>query len=131
MIIETSALVSILFRDASSERLIRAISVADRRWLSVANYVETAVVIHRRLGPSRVAGLDRLCAALDITDKSVTPRMGHLAATAHLRFGQGSGHPARLNYGDCFAYALAVDTGQPLLFVGDDFTHTDVTAAPW
>lgn len=131
MILETSALVSILLDEPESVRLTRAASTANRRWLSVANYVEASVVLERRFGSARLADVDRLCTALQISIRSVTPRMGDLAVQAHVRYGLGSGHPAGLNFGDCFAYALAMDSGQPLLFVGHDFARTDVPAAAW
>jgi ribonuclease VapC len=64
-----------------------------------------------------------------ITLEPVTIEQGRIAAEAHRRYGRGSGHPARLNFGDCFSYALAKATGEPLLFKGDDFGHTDVATA--
>lgn len=72
---------------------------------------------------------DDLVAAVPITVEPVTPRHADIARQAYRDFGKGSGHPARLNFGDCFAYALARATGQPLLFKGVDFSQTDVTSA--
>jgi len=73
--------------------------------------------------------VDELVATLAITLEPVTLEQGRIAADANRRFGRGSGHPARVNFGDCFSYALAKATGEPLLFKGDDFGHTDVAAA--
>ena len=75
------------------------------------------------------ARLDDLIAALEITIEPTTVQQGEIARRAYQRFGRGSGSPARLNFGDCFAYALSVTTGEPLLFVGEDFVHTDVVPA--
>jgi ribonuclease VapC len=73
--------------------------------------------------------LDDLLRVLDIAIESVTEEQARIAREAYRDYGHGSGHPARLNFGDCFAYALARVTGEPLLFKGDDFTHTDITPA--
>lgn len=72
---------------------------------------------------------DELVRELDISIEPVTEQQGEIARRAYQRFGRGSGSPARLNFGDCFSYALAVTTGEPLLFVGEDFRHTDIAAA--
>ncbi len=73
--------------------------------------------------------LDRVLELLDVELVAFTPRQASIARESYRVYGRGSGHRAGLNFGDCFAYALAAETGEPLLFVGDDFTHTDVRAA--
>lgn len=96
--------------------------------MSVATRLEVSIVADSR-SAAHGARLDELIAALEISTEAVTPRQGEIARMAHRRYGRGSGSRARLNFGDCFAYALSVDAGEPLLFVGEDFTHTDVLPA--
>ncbi|UUZ61572.1 type II toxin-antitoxin system VapC family toxin [Nocardioides sp. B-3] len=79
--------------------------------------------------PGEAARLDRLVELLRIELVPVSAAHGRIARSAHQRYGRGSGSAAGLNFGDCFAYALAIDSGEPLLFKGDDFRHTDVRAA--
>jgi ribonuclease VapC len=97
--------------------------------ISAANYLEAAVVLDRRGHPASARLLDAMLEANDVEVVSVLPSHAYLARQAYRDYGRGSGHPARLNFGDCFAYALAIDTGEPLLFKGTDFTHTDVRSA--
>jgi ribonuclease VapC len=127
MILDSSALMAIINHEPGSDRLLRAAAGGDCR-MSVATWLEVGIV-----ADSRSAGhgerLDRILAALEIELVPVSLRQGEVARVAHRRYGRGSGSKARLNYGDCFAYALSVTTGEPLLFTGEDFTHTDVAAA--
>jgi len=97
--------------------------------MSAANYLETAVVIDSRRGPVNSRNLDALIALADIEIVPVTVAQAQIARQAYRDFGRGSRHAANLNFGDCFAYALAKDTGEPLLYKGDDFIHTDVAPA--
>ena len=97
--------------------------------MSAVNFVEVAIVIDRRGDPVVSRRLDDLIREASITIEPVTVAQAHLARAAHRDFGRGSGHRARLNLGDCFAYALARTTGEPLLHKGDDFGHTDVRSA--
>ena len=97
--------------------------------MSAVSFLEAAVVIDARRDAVASRQLDAFIDALGITLAPVTARQARLARQAYRDFGKGSGHPARLNFGDCFAYALAIDTDEPLLFKGDDFGHTDVRVA--
>jgi len=128
MIIDTSALVSILDQEPEAERLAHAIATASERMLSAANLVETSIVMQVRRGDEAVRDLDLLLAKLKIEIIAVSAKQANFARKAFQRFGRGR-HPARLNFGDCFAYALAKDSGAPLLFKGEDFPQTDIAVA--
>jgi ribonuclease VapC len=128
MIIDTSALVSILDQEPEAERLAHAVAAASERMLSAANLVETGIVMQVRRGDEAVRDLDLLLAKLKIEIIAVSAKQANLARKAFQRFGRGR-HPARLNFGDCFAYALAKDSGAPLLFKGEDFPQTDIAVA--
>jgi ribonuclease VapC len=128
MIIDTSALVSILDQEPEAERLAYAIATASERMLSAANLVETGIVMQVRRGDEAVRDLDLLLAKLEIEIIAVSAKQANLARKAFQRFGRGR-HPARLNFGDCFAYALAKDSGASLLFKGEDFSQTDIAVA--
>lgn len=97
--------------------------------MSVANFLEVAVVVDAARDPVASRRLDDLVAAAGVTLEPVTEAQVHVARAAYRDYGKGSGHRAQLNFGDCFAYALARSTGEPLLFKGDDFSATDLTAA--
>ena len=99
------------------------------RRMSAANYLEAAIVVDGARSPIASRRLDDLLREADVRISTVDELQARIAREAYRDFGKGSGHPARLNFGDCFAYALARATGDTLLFVGDDFTHTDVTPA--
>ena len=126
MVIDTSALLAVLLDEEDGERLARRILAAPLRLLSAASLVEAEIVADNR--PSGEAGalLDSLIDALGIDIAPVTETQARIARRAYLAFGKGR-HPAGLNYGDCFAYALSKTSGESLLFKGDDFTRTDVT----
>ena len=94
--------------------------------MSAATFLEAAIVADRLPDPTDRARFDRLFDRLNIVVEPLTARQATIAREAYSRFGKGIGHPARLNFGDCFAYALAKDFDEPLLFVGQDFVHTDV-----
>jgi ribonuclease VapC len=125
MIIDTSALVSILDQEAEAERLARAIAAASERMLSAANLVETGIVMQVRRGDEAARDLDLLLAKLKIEIIPVSGKQANLARKAFQHYGRGR-HPAKLNFGDCFAYALAKDSSAPLLFKGNDFSQTDI-----
>lgn len=127
MIVDSSALMAIIEGEVDSEALVRA-ATSSRCRMSVATRLEASIVADAR-STSHGARLDELIAALEITIEPVTEHQGEIARRAYQRYGRGSGSPARLNYGDCFSYALSVTAGEPLLFVGDDFTHTDIIPA--
>jgi ribonuclease VapC len=128
MIIDTSALVAILFGEPEAERYIGIIHRADRVAISVANFVELALVIERQIGPKLARQCDAFFERAQIVIEPVTTQQGFLARQAYLDFGKGR-HSAGLNFGDCFAYALAKATGEPLLYKGKDFAKTDIAAA--
>jgi len=130
MVIDTSALVAILTREPSAERLVAAIDADTRRLISAATVVELSLVMLGRYGEAGDGQIDRLLAGLAATVVPVGVAQVSLARDAALRFGRGR-HPAALNYGDCFSYALSVESREALLFVGSDFTQTDVSVCPW
>lgn len=130
MIIDTSALVSILDQEAEAERLARAIAAASERMLSAANLVETGIVMQVRRGDEADRDLDLLLAKLKIDIIPVSGKQANLARKAFQHYGRGR-HPAKLNFGDCFAYALAKDSSAPLLFKGNDFSQTDIMIASY
>jgi ribonuclease VapC len=129
MIVDSSALVAVIRQESDAWALHRALSLARRARMSAANYVEASVVIDGACDPVASREVDRYLAQMDVEVVSFTPDQARIARDAYRDFGRGSGHPAKLNLGDCFAYALAKDTGEPLLFKGDDFVHTDVIPA--
>jgi ribonuclease VapC len=96
---------------------------------SAANFVESALVIDGSRDPIASRRFDDLVREAHIAIEPVTEAQARIAREAYRDFGEGSGHPAKLNFGDCFAYALAKTTGEPLLFKGEDFIHTDVISA--
>lgn len=129
MIVDTSALIAILRAEDDASDMAHAIEEAAERRISAANYLETAVVIDGSRDPVASRRFDELIQAADLLVEPVTRDQARIAREAYRDFGKGSGHKAGLNFGDCFAYALAKATGEPLLFKGNDFTHTDVTPA--
>ncbi|MDR4308312.1 type II toxin-antitoxin system VapC family toxin [Chelatococcus sambhunathii] len=128
MIIDTSAMVAILYREPEAEAFVQLIHEADVNRMSVANYVELSIVIENQLGPEGMRQAEAFFRRAGIAIEPVTVEHGELARQAFLDFGKGR-HKAGLNYGDCFAYALAKAAGEPLLFKGDDFRQTDIPAA--
>ena len=129
MIIDTSALAAIVFREADRDSYRQAIIQAPRRVISAATYVELSIVVDSRHDPVLSRSLDDLLTSLGIEVADLTADQARIARSANRDFGRGSGHPARLNLGDCFSYALAKQTDEPLLWKGDDFGHTDVRRA--
>lgn len=128
MIVDTSALVAILYGEPEAEDFVRLIVAAPICRLSVANQLELGLVIEGQLGAEGWRRADMFLDHAGIVIEPVTLEQGRLARQAFLDFGKGR-HPARLNFGDCFAYALARATGEPLLFKGHDFALTDISAA--
>ncbi len=129
MIVDTSALLAILRDEREAPACALAIEQAAVRRMSAANFLEAAIVIDLSRSPIASRRFDDLLNAAGMTIEPVTEEQARLGRAAYRDFGKGSGHPAQLNFGDCFAYALARATGEPLLFKGRDFTHTDVTPA--
>ncbi|MBB6189922.1 ribonuclease VapC [Sphingobium wenxiniae] len=128
MILDTSALVAILYREPESESFVQAIHDADACRISVASYVELSMVVETQLGPEGMRQAEAFFRRAGITIEPVTVEHGELARQAFLDFGKGR-HKAGLNFGDCFSYALAKANGEPLLFKGNDFPMTDIEAA--
>ena len=126
MIVDTSALVAILRQEADGPAIVAAIRATRPRRMSAANYLELGIVIDAARDPGASILLDELLAALEITIEPVTAGQARIARAAYRQYGRGMGGPAALNFGDCFAYALATDLGEPLLFKGGDFAQTDV-----
>jgi ribonuclease VapC len=129
MIVDSSALIAILRNEAEAPAFTRAIAAAPHRRISAANFVEAAIVIDGSRDPIASRRFDDLLREAQIVMEPITEAQARIAREAYRDFGRGSGHPAQLNFGDCFAYALARATGEPLLFKGDDFPHTDITPA--
>ncbi len=128
MILDTSAMVAILYREPEAAEFVRLIHDSEICRMSVATYVELAMVIEHQLGPEGMRQAEAFFRRAGVTIEPVTLDHGELARQGFLDFGKGR-HKAGLNYGDCFAYALAKATGEPLLFKGDDFRQTDIKAA--
>jgi ribonuclease VapC len=127
MILDTSAIVAILRDEAEAPLFAKAIERAVHRRISAVNYVEAAAVIDASRDPIASRRFDDLLQEAEVNVESVTEAQARIARQAYHDFGKGSGHAARLNFGDCFAYALAKVKREPMLFKGDDFSHTDVT----
>ncbi len=128
MIVDTSALVAILYGETEGARFTEIIHDTDICRLSVANYLELSMVIEKQLGPDGARQADAFIRRAAITIEPVTIDQGHVAKQAFLDYGKGR-HNAQLNFGDCFAYALAKMMDEPLLFKGDDFSRTDISSA--
>lgn len=128
MIVDTSAILAILLGEPEARRFAERIA-SERSRLSAASYLEIALRIDMLRDPARSAAIDALIEALGIEIVPVSVEQALLARRANQRFGRGSGTAARLNFGDCLTYALAQESGEPLLFKGEDFRHTDVVAA--
>jgi ribonuclease VapC len=129
MVIDTSALVAILAGEPEQQAFILALEQADVRRISAATLVEASMVIESRYGPAGLHDLDRLLERAQVEVMAVDAQQALTARGAWQRYGKGR-HPAGLNFGDCFSYALAVTQGEPLLFKGGDFAQTDVSAFP-
>ncbi len=128
MIIDTSAIMAILFGESDAAHYAQAISAAWPRRMSAVALLEATMVVEGKGGTGAGRELDLFLDKAEIELTPVTPEHVEAARRAWRRFGKGN-HRAALNFGDCLAYALAKTTGEPLLFKGDDFAHTDVEAA--
>ncbi len=128
MIIDASAIIAILRDEPEALSCAKAIASTSSRRVSAVNYVEAAVVIDGSRNPVASRRFDDLFREAQRVVEPVTEAQARIAREAYRDFGKGSGHPAELNFGDCFAYALAKAMGEPILFKGDDFKHTDLSA---
>ena len=129
MVVDTSAVLAVLLEEPDGALFLARLSGTPRPLLSVANWLELGIVIDSRKGPQWLAELDAFLEGLDVAVVPVSLSQARTARDAYRRFGKGN-HPAGLNFGDCFAYALAKERNLPLLFKGDDFTQTDLRPAP-
>src|SRR5712671_6610120 len=129
MSVDTSALFAILRDEPEAKDCALAIERNANRRVSAANFVETALVIDGSRDPIASRRFDDLVKEARIVIEPVSEAQARIAREAYRDFGKGSGHPAKLNFGDCFAYALAKVTGEPLLFKGEDLARTDITPA--
>ena len=128
MIVDSSAIIAIIFGEPDADQLLQALMGGEPR-MSAATYFETGMVIDRKAEDDFPAkAFDRLLGLARIEVVAVTRDHADRARRAYARFGKGN-HEARLNFGDCFAYALAKETGEPLLFKGEDFSRTDIVSA--
>lgn len=130
MIADSSALIAILRQESDAAAFAEALEKASIRRISAGTYVETGLVIDGSRNPISSRAYDDLLVEGRFVIEPVTPTQARIAREAYRDFGKGSGHPAKLNFGDCFAYALAKELNEPLLFKGDDFKHTDVKVVP-
>jgi ribonuclease VapC len=121
VIVDTSALVAILRGEPDASFFAEALAEAVRPRISAANYLEAAIVIDGSRDPIASRRFDELLREAEIVVEPVTAEQAQIAREAYRDFGRGSGHPAKLNFGDCFAYALARAAAEPLLYKGDDF----------
>ncbi len=129
MIIDTSAIVAILRGEDDGDRYIEAFARAVAPRISAGTYIETAIVVDSNRDPVLSGRLNDLLGITHTNIEPVTKLHADIARRAYRDFGKGSGHRAGLNFGDCFAYALAIATGEPLLFKGSDFSWTDIKPA--
>lgn len=130
MIVDSSALISMLLVEPDyPEFRQKILSSKTLPKMSAANFLETAIVVDAKKNPAVSRDLDRLIDETEIEVVNVTVEHAIIARAAYRDFGKGSGHKAQLNFGDCFAYALASHTREPLLFKGNDFSETDIPAA--
>ena len=128
MIVDTSAIVAILRDEPEAESFANAIAGTRIRRISTVNYVEAAAVIDAGRDPIASRRFDDFFREASLAIEPVTFEQARIAREAYKDFGRSSGHPAKLNFGDCFSYALAKATGEPILFKGLDFKYTDLTS---
>ncbi len=128
MIVDTSAVLAILFAEDDAARYADAIAQADMRLISAANYLEAGIVVDSQISAAAGRQLDALISRAEIRVEAITREHADIARQAYLDFGKGN-HAARLNFGDCFAYALSKAKGLPLLFKGNDYTKTVLASA--
>lgn len=129
MIVDTSAIVAVLRDEPDAAAFAHAIEHSRIRRVSAVNYVEAAAVIDGSRNAVASRKFDNFFREAAFTVEEVTFEQARIAREAYRDFGKGSGHPAQLNFGDCFAYALAKAKNEPILFKGQGFKHTDLTSA--
>ena len=129
VIVDSSVLVAIFKREADARILVERLQRFRRRLISAPNFVEAAIVCEEWGKPAPAREFNLLVESLELEIVPASATQAEIARDAHRRFGKGRGQPPVLNFGDCFAYALAKETGAPLLFKGDDFAQTDLRPA--
>lgn len=129
MVIDTSAIVAILFDEPEASAFLSLMATAGVCRLSAASFVELGIVLRRDRTGRRRQAFEEMIRLFGIRIEPVTEEQARLALDAYARFGKGTGHAAGLNFGDCFSYALAADIAEPLLFKGEDFIRTDIGIA--
>jgi ribonuclease VapC len=129
MIIDSSALLAILKGEPEAEAMAQAMETADSLRLSTGSYLEAFAVLDAYRNPRLSARLEEIVEHPRMTVEAFTAEQAKIARQAYREYGRGSGHPARLNFGDCMTYALARIKREPVLFKGEDFTHTDLRPA--
>jgi ribonuclease VapC len=129
IVVDTSAVVAIVAGEPEAEAIAEIMGSRNDFAMSTGTRLELGIVARAKWGGEGKARVEAVLSEMRISYPAFDERQMQLATEAHRRFGGGSGHPARLNFGDCFAYALARALDAPLLFKGDDFVHTDVRSA--
>jgi len=129
VIVDSSALIAILRAESGFERLREFLLFAREVRLASPNYLETSIVVDAWRDPAASRKLDDMIEEYEIEIVPFTAEHARIAREAYRDFGKGSGHPAKLNFGDSIAYALARNEREPLLYVGNDFVHTDIESA--
>jgi ribonuclease VapC len=129
MIVDTSALVAILKNEPGWEAFAKKLDSSRDTKISASTWVELCMVVDRLKDPATSLRVEELLQQFDIAVEPFTAEQARLARQAWRDFGKGSGHPAQLNFGDCFSYALARDRREPILYKGDDFRHTGLRSA--
>ena len=129
MIVDTSAIIAIVKQETEWEVLAEKLDKTDGPLISAATFVELSVVVERFKNPALNRRLDEIIEYFEIEIEPFTATQAKIARLAYRDYGKGSGHPANLNFGDCFTYALARDKREPVLYKGDDFVHTDLRSA--
>ncbi len=129
MIVDSSALVAVTLNEEDAWDLERKLTQAETLRISAGSLLEVSIVLESKRRPEVVRVFERLLSQLEIQVEPVTAAHVAIGKQAYREYGKGSGHKANLNFGDCFAYALASETGEPLLCKGDDFRHTDLELA--
>jgi ribonuclease VapC len=128
-VVDSSAIIAVLRQEEDADVYLDAIETAGALRISAANHLEAAIIIDSARDPVASRRFDQFIAEARIQVQPVTASQARIAREAYRDYGKGSGHKAGLNVGDCFAYALAKETGEPLLFKGDDFGSTDIASA--
>ena len=129
IVVDTSVIIAVLKNEPDAPLLVRRMAAASERYVSAGSILECGIVVGAKYGDAGLKVMRELCAGLSLDIATVDAEQSRTGYEAFRRYGRGSSHPAKLNFGDCFAYALAKTRNLPLLFKGDDFIHTDIKPA--